>query len=93
MEIIDMTACRTPEHPRKWRRPTPCPKCGQARPIIVQAGYCYHVDSLKHVATIWACVCPACRKRYGIIQTGRPNLNRALRNWNHWTTHMKKETQ
>lgn len=93
MEIIDMTACRTPEHPRKWRRKTPCPKCGKARPIIVQAGYCYHVDSLKHVATIWACVCPACRKRYGIIQTGRPNLNRAIRNWNHWTTHMKKDNQ
>lgn len=90
---ISHTIQLSPEHPRKWRRPTPCPQCGKARPIIIQAGRCYNASTLAHVATIWVCVCPACRMRHGIIQTGKPNLNRAIRNWNHWTTHTKKENR
>ena len=93
MEISHMTIQRSPEHPRKWRRPVPCPECGKAQPIIIQAGYCYRTDNREHVATIWVCVCPACRMRHGIIQTGTPNLNRAIRNWNHWTTHKEKKNR
>lgn len=63
------------------------------RPIIVQAGRCYRADNRKHVAAIWVCVCPACRMSHGIIQTGRPNLNRAIRNWNYWTTHKEKKNR
>lgn len=51
------------------------------------------MDNRKHVAAIWVCVCPACRMRHGIIQTGRPNLNRAIRNWNYWTTHKEKKNR
>lgn len=93
MKIFNTTIQYSPEHPRKWRRPAPCPECGKARPIIVQAGRCYRMDNRKHVAAIWVCVCPACRMRHGIIQTGRPNLNRAIRNWNYWTTHKEKKNR
>lgn len=91
------TTTAVAEHPRKWRRPAPCPECGCRTPIIVRTGRCYRPETGKTIAVIWACICPACRHRlaiFALASTGTPDRNRAIRTWNqHATTTKRKATK
>lgn len=66
--------------PRRWRRPVPCPICGNRDIRFRKAGLTLNLVTL-HVVQVWAAYCAEhCCGNW--IYTNHADLKEAIRKWN-----------
>lgn len=74
--------------PRKWRKPVPCPICGEKDIRFCRFGYGLDRISLQ-IVQYWIVTCMAC-DRQAVIYTNHTDRKEAVRVWNYLATDYQK---
>lgn len=76
-------------HPRKWRKPVPCPVCGGKDIRFQPLGQ--GTDRITpQILQYWYMGCLKCR-RHAIVLTNHTDLKEAICVWNYLATNYKKD--
>lgn len=71
-------------HPRKWRKPVPCPICGGKDIRFHTYGYGIDLITLR-IVQYWNVACVGCH-RSSVILTKHTDRKEAIRVWNYLAT-------